>query len=67
LNEKFYEKLFFFINIENFQNLKKTNINMNIDLLSNAYKESIKMKKILEFINFFATSNMSKEMQDIIK
>ena len=48
LNENFYEKLFFFFNIEGFQYFKKNNINLNIELLSNIYNESIVLDKIVE-------------------
>jgi hypothetical protein len=67
LNEKFYEKLFFFINIENFQYIKKNNFDLNVDLLSNIYKESIELNKIVELNNYFITSNLSAEIELDIK
>jgi hypothetical protein len=45
----------------------KTNLNLNIDLLSNIYKKSIELSKIVKLNNEFITFDLSKKIEVDIK
>jgi|GEM_PF-6541339 len=66
LNDLFYEKFYYFLNIEEFQYSKNNRkINLNIELFSNIVKNN--KEKINKFLDIFIVSAHELDIEDNVK